>query len=216
MHFVNFRVNRFEHEYLYADQLRLNQIYINLLSNAIKYTEPGGQVNVEMWEKPGTTEKSVSLTYVVTDTGMTPEFMATMYQLFSRQTDSRVNAIQGTGLGLAITKQIFDLMHGTIDCQSQVGVGTTFTVVLEIPLADRLVDEMMLPPIRVLLADDDKVVLETGSEALAAIGITVESGTEAVRAATDRMDYRVVVLDWKMTDMDGIEAARQIRAGWEK
>ena len=131
----NFRINRFEHEYLYADQLRINQICINLLSNAIKYTEPGGQVCVDMREEPGETEKTARLVYTVADTGMgmTPEFMAKMYQPFSRQTDSRVNTIQGTGLGLAITKQMIDLMHGTIDCQSEVGKGTTFTVTLEIP-----------------------------------------------------------------------------------
>jgi Signal transduction histidine kinase len=213
----NFRVSQFEHEYLYADQLRLNQIYINLLSNAIKYTEPGGKVNVEMREEPGTTEKSVRLTYMVADTGMgmTPEFMAKMYSPFSRQTDSRVNKIQGTGLGLAITKQMIDLMHGTIDCQSEVGKGTTFTVVLDLPVADKLIDEMMLPSMRVLLADDDDVLLETGKEALTAIGVTadtVQSGTEAVKAVSERNDYRVVILDWKMPDMDGIEAARQIRA----
>ncbi len=213
----NFRVSQFEHEYLYADQLRLNQIYINLLSNAIKYTEPGGKVNVEMREEPGATEKSVRITYIVADTGMgmTPEFMAKMYSPFSRQTDSRVNKIQGTGLGLAITKQMIDLMHGTIDCQSEVGKGTTFTIVLDLPVADKLIDEMKLPSMRVLLADDDDVLLETGKEALTSIGATadtVQSGTEAVRAVSERNDYRVVILDWKMPDMDGIEAARQIRA----
>ena len=213
----NFRINRFEHEYLYADQLRINQIYINLLSNAIKYTEPGGQVCVDMRQEPGDTDKTVRLTYVVADTGMgmTPEFMAKMYQPFSRQTDSRVNTIQGTGLGLAITKQMIDLMHGTIDCQSEVGKGTTFTVTLEIPLTDKLVDDMMLPPIRVLLADDDPVLLETAQDTLRSIGAeadTVSSGADAVRMTQERTDYQVVILDWKMPDMDGIEAARLIRA----
>ncbi len=213
----NFRINHFDHEYLYADQLRLNQIYINLLSNAVKYTQPGGRVCVEMRQDPGETEKSVRITYVVADTGMgmTPEFMARMYQPFSRQVDSRVNTIQGTGLGLAITKQMIDLMHGTIDCQSEVGKGTTFTVTLDIPLADKLVDEMMLPPMRVLLADDDPVLLETAGDTLRSIGAeadTVTSGAEAIQKVSDRADYRVVILDWKMPDMDGIETARQIRA----
>ena len=212
----NFRVNHFDHEYLYADQLRINQIYINLLSNAIKYTEPGGQVCVDMRQEPGETDKTVKLIYVVADTGMgmTPEFMSRMYQAFSRQTDSRVNTIQGTGLGLAITKQMIDLMKGTIDCQSEVGKGTTFTVTLEIPLADKLVGEMMLPPIRVLLADDDPVLLETARDTLHSIGAeadTVSSGQEAVRLVSEKADYRVVILDWRMPDMDGIEAARQIR-----
>ena len=126
-----------------------------------------------------------------------------------------MNTIQGTGLGLAITKQMIDLMHGTIDCQSEVGKGTTFTIVLELPIADKLIDEMMLPSMRVLLADDDNVLLETGKEELIAIGVTVDtaqSGAEAVQAVSDRKDYRVVILDWKMPDMDGVEAARQIRA----
>ena len=213
----NFRIGRFDHEHLYADQLRINQILINLLSNAIKYTEPNGQVNVEMREEPCASESSVRLTYVVADTGigMTPEFMARMYQPFSRQTDSRVNTIQGTGLGLAITKQMVDLMHGTIDCRSEVGRGTTFTVTLDIPLADKPEEEMTLPPIRVLLADDDAVLLETAKDALGSIGAEAHvaaSGTEAVRMASEQADYQVVILDWKMPDMDGIEAAQQIRS----
>jgi CheY-like chemotaxis protein len=96
-----------------------------------------------------------------------------------------------------------------------VGKGTTFTIVLDLPVADKLIDEMKLPSMRVLLADDDDVLLETGKEALTSIGATadtVQSGTEAVRAVSERNDYRVVILDWKMPDMDGIEAARQIRA----
>ena len=213
----NFSVGRFDHEYLYADQLRLNQVFINLLSNAIKYTDPRGRVNVEMREEPGETDRSVRLIYVVSDTGigMTPEFMARMYQPFSRQTDSRVNAVQGTGLGLAITKQMIDLMHGTIDCRSEVGKGTAFTVTLDVPLAEKPVDEMMLPPIHVLLADDDAVLLETAKDTLRSIGAetdTVSSGAEALRMLSQPNDYSVVILDWKMPDMDGIEAARRIRA----
>ena len=213
----NFRVSRFEHEYLFADQLRINQIYINLLSNAIKYTEPGGRVCVELHETESENGKSAKITYMVADTGMgmTPEFMARMYQPFSRQTDSRVNKIQGTGLGLAITKQMIDLMGGTIDCKSEVGKGTTFTVTLDIPLADKLTDDLMLPQIRVLLVDDDEVLLETAKDTLKSIGVqadTVQSGEDAVRAVQANGPYRVVILDWKMPDMDGIEAAKRIRA----
>ncbi|MBQ7509267.1 MAG: response regulator, partial [Spirochaetales bacterium] len=213
----NFRISSFEHEYLYADQLRLNQICINLLSNAIKYTEPGGQVNVDMKEEAGSAEKTIRLTYVVSDTGMgmTPEFMARMYQPFSRQTDSRVNAIQGTGLGLAITKRMIEMMNGTIDCKSEVGKGTTFTVVLEIPIADKPEEDLMLPPMRVLLADDDPVILETAGETLQSMGVqadAVRTGAEAVGRVSSDHDYKVVILDWKMPDLDGIEAARRIRS----
>ncbi len=213
----NFRISRFEHEYLYADQLRLNQIYINILSNAIKYTEPGGQVNVEMREEAGSSEKTIRLTYIVSDTGMgmSPEFMARMYQPFSRQTDSRVNTIQGTGLGLAITKQMIELMNGSIDCQSELGKGTTFTVILELPVAEKQLEEMRLPQMRVLLADDDPVTLETAGDTLRSLGAEVDtatSGAEAVGKVTAEHDYRVVILDWKMPDMDGLEVARRIRA----
>ena len=131
----SFHINKMEKEYLYADQLRLNQIYINILSNAIKYTEPGGSVRVDMSEEDSPKSGCVRLTYVVADTGigMSPEFVENMYQPFLRQVDSRVNSIEGTGLGLAITKQMVDLMGGTIECQSEQGKGTTFTVVLDIP-----------------------------------------------------------------------------------
>ena len=216
----DFRINRIEHEYLYADQLRINQIFINLLSNALKYTNPGGRVHVDLKEETIEDGKSVRLTYAVADTGigMTDEFMRNMYQPFSRQTDSRVNAIQGTGLGLAITKQMIELMGGTIDCQSKVNVGTTFTVTLDIPIADKMVEEMVLSPIRALIADDDEVLLETALDTLMSIGVTAEpakNGTDAVQMAVARhsqgQDYEVVILDWKMPDMDGLEAARRIR-----
>ena len=211
-----FHIDRVSHEYLYADQLRINQIFINLLSNAIKYTEPGGQVCVDMKEEPGQTDKSVQLIYKVSDNGigMTPEFMAKMYEPFSRQTDSRVNAISGTGLGLAITKQMIDLMNGTIDCQSEAGKGTTFTVKLEIAIADRQMEEMKLPPIRVLIADDDEVLLETAKDTLSSIGVkadTARSGAEAIQMISDSADYQVMILDWKMPDMDGIEVTRRLR-----
>ena len=216
----NFRTSRMEKEYLYADQLRLNQIYINILSNAIKYTEPGGHVSVDMREEESQKPGCVRLTYRVSDSGigMSPEFMATMYQPFSRQTDSRVNSIQGTGLGLAITKQMVDLMGGVIDCQSEQGKGTTFTVILDIPIADRQREDMMLEPMDVLVVDDDEILLETAVDTLESLGATVDqarSGLEALgmimhRNKTGR-DYGVVILDWKMPDIDGIETIRRIR-----
>ncbi len=217
----NFRISRIEKEYLHADQLRLNQVYINILSNAIKYTEPGGRVSVDLREEESQKPGCVRLTYIVSDTGigMSPEFMATMYQPFSRQTDSRVNSIQGTGLGLAITKQMVDLMEGTIDCQSEQGKGTVFTVVLDLPAADRQRDEMMLEPMDVLIADDDEVLLETGAETLESLGVKADragNGAEALRMIRERhdagQDYRVVIMDWKMPDIDGIETIRRIRA----
>ena len=216
----NFRTSRMEIEYLYADRLRLNQIYINILSNAIKYTEPCGHVSVDMREEKSQTSGCVRLTYTVSDSGigMSPEFMKNLYQPFSRQTDSRVNSIQGTGLGLAISKQMVDLMGGTIDCQSEQGKGTTFTVILDIPIADRQREDMMLEPMDALIVDDDEILLETAVDTLESLGLTAdraESGLEALgmilhRHETGR-DYSIVILDWKMPDIDGVETIRRIR-----
>ena len=216
----SFHINRMEKEFLYADQLRLNQIYINILSNAIKYTEPGGKVSVDLREEEGDAPGSVRLAYVVADTGigMSPEFMERMYQPFSRQTDSRVNSIQGTGLGLAITKQMVELMDGTIECQSEVGKGTTFTIVMDVPAADRQIEDMQLGPIDVLLVDDDAVMLETAADSLESLGANVETaggGLEALGMVKHRQNegrtYDVAIVDWKMPDVDGIETVRRIR-----
>jgi len=216
----NFRVNRMEKEYLYADQLRLNQIYINILSNAVKYTEPGGSVSVDMQEEESSAAGCVKLTYRVSDTGigMSPEFMEKMFQPFSRQTDSRINSIQGTGLGLAITKKMVDLMGGTIDCQSEQGKGTTFTVAIDIPVSDRQRDDIRLDPIDILVVDDDKVYLQTTTDTLMSLGASAEcagSGAEAIEMIKSRRQqggqYDLVILDWKMPGMNGIETLRRIR-----
>ena len=219
IHF-NFRINRMEKEYLYADQLRLNQIYINILSNAIKYTEPGGSVSVDLREEESEKAGCVKLVYIVSDTGigMTPEFMEKMFEPFSRQTDSRVNSIQGTGLGLAITKQMVELMEGTIECRSEVGKGTTFTITLDIPVAEKQLEEMRFEGVEVLIADDDQILLDTAVDALESLGIEAErasNGREALemvrRRHEDGKDYDVVILDWKMPDMDGFATTRRIR-----
>ena len=265
-----FHIRNMQTEYLYADQLRINQIFINILSNAIKYTQPGGSVTVSMEErtggemagahaagkpgemagkpaawKPGEVpgkpaagkpgeiaaapaegksgtgqEAYVTLVYRVADTGigMSKEFMATMYQPFSRGTDSRVNTIQGTGLGLAITKQMVDLMGGRIDCESEEGKGTIFTVTLTLPVADQQTVQADLENVDVLLVDDDEILLETGLEtlrSLKAIAETASSGEEAISLVTNRhaigKDYDLVILDWKMPGMSGIEVVKTLR-----
>ena len=216
----SFHINHMDKEYLHTDQLRLNQIYINILSNAIKYTEPGGRVTVDMYEKESTKPDCVRLIYVVADSGigMTPEFMETMYEPFSRQTDSRVNSIQGTGLGLAITKRMVDLMDGTIDCQSKQGEGTTFTVALDIPVADKQLDDIHLNQVDVLIAADDEIFLQTSADELESLGAKAElarSGAEALEKIIQRhgsgTDYSIVILDKKIPDMDCIEAIQKIR-----
>jgi signal transduction histidine kinase/DNA-binding response OmpR family regulator len=217
----SFHINQIEKEYLYTDQLRLNQIYINILSNAIKYTEPGGRVSVGLFEKISEIPGCVQLKYVVADTGigMSPEFMENMYQPFSRQIDSRVNSIQGTGLGLAITKQMVELIGGVIECQSEQGVGTTFTVVLDIPVADRQRDNLRLEPIDVLVVGDDESALRTTVETLEALGASADKaqiGAEATSMIELRhhsgKDYKVVIVDYKMPETDGIETIKRIRS----
>ena len=217
----SFHINQMEKEYLYTDQLRLNQIYINILSNAIKYTEPGGRVGVTLREDKSDVPGCVLLTYIVEDTGigMSPEFMENMYTPFSRQVDSRVNSIQGTGLGLAITKQMVELIGGKIECQSEQGKGTTFTVALDIPVADRQREDMQLDPIDVLIVDDDEIMLQTAVDTLQSLGASVEqagSGLEAIGMIEHRhlagKDYNVIIIDWKMPEVDGLETIRRIRS----
>ena len=216
----SFRINRMEKEYLYADQLRLNQIYINILSNAIKYTQPGGRVSVDLREEESSVPGCVKLCYTVADNGigMTPAFMEKMYQPFSRQTDSRVNSIQGTGLGLAITKKMVDLMGGTIDCESAPGKGTTFTIKIDIPVADRQREDLKLDELDVLIVDDDPILLQTTSETLESMGVhadCADNGAQALDMIAQRheqgRDYGIVIVDWRMPGMDGVETVRSIR-----
>ncbi len=211
----SFRTNSMNIEYLYADQLRLNQIYINILSNAIKYTLPGGSVFVDIKEEESQKDGCVKLIYRVEDTGigMSKEYMDDMYQAFTRQTDSRVNSIQGTGLGLAITKQMVDLMEGTIECQSEQGKGTTFTVTLDIPIAEYQRGEMKLKPMNVLIADDDEVLLKTALETLESLGLKADmarSGAEAIKMVKEK-HYDIAIVDLMMPDLNGVETIRRIR-----
>ncbi len=214
----SFRTHDFNYEWLYADKLRLNQIFTNLLSNALKYTNENGKVAVDIKELPSEKEGYVTLIYVVEDNGigMSPEYLEKMYQPFTRATDSRVNSIQGTGLGLAITKQMVDLMNGKIECESEVGKGTKFTVTIDLPIDEKPAEEMVLPPIKVLIVDDDEVLLKTADDTLRSLGAetyTASSGKQALEMVKENKNnqYKVVILDWKMPDMSGLEVSKKIK-----
>ncbi len=217
----NVRVHNIYNEYLFGDELRLNQVLINILSNAVKYTQSGGQIWMDLKEE--TVEghpELVRLVYIVEDTGigMSKEFQENMYESFARADDKNYGNMQGTGLGLTISKRMIDLMDGDIQCVSEVGKGTKFTVTIDLPIADRLMEDMILPPMDTLLVDDDEVFLESAADTLRNMGITpycVKTGAEAIAAAAERHrkgnDYPVIIVDWKMPEMDGIETIRHIR-----
>lgn len=211
-----------KHEYLYADELRLNQIFINLLTNAVKYTNPGGKVVLDFTETPLPEDSSkVILKYTVVDTGvgMSGEFMKNMYQTFTRAADPRIDKVQGSGLGLAITKQMVDLMHGAIDCESEPGKGTKFTVTLPLQTAEKTID-FRLPPLQLLLAGSDEVFLETAEAVLVSMGVSVDKADNAHEAIAlaaagheGGKDYQVMIVDLHMPDMDSNQIVRALRAG---
>ncbi len=215
------RVHDIKKEYLFADELRLNQIFINILSNAVKYTPEGGHISMDLREEfiAGVSDK-VRLVYVVEDTGvgMSKEFQENMFESFKRANPEKFGEVQGSGLGLTISKNMIDLMGGTIDCESELGKGTKFTVSLELPIAERIMDDLILPDMEVLLVDDDEIFLESASNTLRQMGISPEcvtNGPDAIKKSVDRHnvgnDYPVIIVDWQMPGMNGIETIRQIR-----
>ncbi len=216
------RVHNIKKEHLFADELRLNQIFINILTNAVKYTPEGGHISMDLAEEfiAGVSDK-IRVIYTVEDSGigMSKEFMEHMYDSFSRANPENHGDIQGTGLGLTISKTMVDLMNGKIECESEVGKGSKFTVTLDLPIAEKIMNDLILPPMEVLLADDDEVFLESAACTLRQMGISpycVNNGADAVKKAVERHeqdnDYPVIIVDWQMPVMNGIETIRQIRA----
>ncbi len=210
-------------EHVLCDKLRLNQILLNLLSNAMKFTKPGGIVSVRVIQKGTAPEGRAAYEFQVKDTGigMTKEFQEHVFEPFERERTSTVSGIQGTGLGMAITKNIVDMMGGTITVASEEGKGTTFTVSLQFstclgPVRQEVIPE--LKDLRALVADDDFNTCSSVTKMLSTIGMRPDwttSGKEAVlrvKLAWEQNDeYSVYIIDWLMPDMNGVEVVRRIR-----
>ena len=212
-------------ELVYGDKLRLNQVIINLLSNAVKYTQVGGEISFTIEELKESIRNHAHLRLIVKDNGlgMSEDFVKVIFEPFSRETTEAKREIQGTGLGMAITKQIVDLMGGTITVKSKRGEGSEFIV--EIELA-KVVHKNENPKQfwqdhgikKMLVVDDEEDVCVEVKELMSDTGVEVDyatSGKVALEKITamhnGETKYDIVILDWKMPEMDGLEAAKHIR-----
>lgn len=210
-------------EHVMCDKLRLNQVLLNLLSNAMKFTKPGGLVGVRIVQKGNAPEGWASYEFEIKDSGigMSKEFLEHVFEPFERERTSTVSGIQGTGLGMAITKNIVDMMNGTITVESEEGKGSTFTVALQFKTCTGSVRQEVIPELsglRALVADDDFNTCSSVTKMLSVIGMRPDwttSGKEAVlraQLATEQSDeYAVYIIDWLMQDMNGVEVVRRIR-----
>ncbi len=210
-------------EDIYCDKLRLNQVLLNLLSNSIKYTPAGGSINMRITERPGAPAGYANYEFHIKDNGigMSEDFVSHIFEPFERERSSTISGIQGTGLGMAITKNIIDMMNGTIEVKSEPGVGTEFLVSFPLRLHAEAKEPQIIEKLqngRALVVDDDFNTCDSVSYMLQQIGMRAEwtlSGKEAVlrtrQAVTRNDNYCVYIVDWLMPDMNGVEVARRIR-----
>ena len=206
----NVTVTDVKHEYLVGDETRLNQILINLLSNAVKYTQEGGNIWFRIIELSPRSGQFAHLRIEVEDDGygMTPEYLKTIFDAFTRAENSTTNKVQGTGLGMAITKNIVELMGGTIEVFSEVDKGSLFRVELELRIPDLQSDEQFWKQngiSRILAVDDDEDICRSIQILMNSTGILVDTasgGEQALRmieeAHSNNQEYHVILLDEKM------------------
>lgn len=203
-----------------CDGVRLNQVLINLLSNAIKFTPANGKINVFLsQEESPMGENYVRCHFRVKDNGigMSEEFQKKIFDTFSRE-DMKVQKIEGTGLGMAISKFIVNMMGGTIEVQSKQGVGSEFHITVDLEKATIEETDMVLPPWRLLVVDNNEDLCRSAAAALKEVGVSADwvlSGREALEKIEknhkNHMDYEIILLDWKMPDMNGLETTKEIR-----
>ncbi|MCI9068322.1 MAG: response regulator, partial [Lachnospiraceae bacterium] len=214
-------IQRIETEEVHCDSIRLNQILINLLSNAIKFTPEEGYINVYLSQEPSPKgDAYVRCHFRVKDTGigMDREFQEHIFDTFSRERNDRVDKIEGTGLGMAITRSIVDVMGGDIELASEPGRGSEFHIILDMERAEVKEEDMVLPPWKMLVVDNNEDLCLSAVSTLKEIGIEAEwamDGETAVEMVRKRHveedDYEIVLLDWKMPGMDGLAALKEIR-----
>ena len=212
-------------DYYIGDNMKLRQVLINILGNAVKFTPSGGKVDVEV-ERIACLDDKSTLRFVIKDTGigMSKDFLPHIFDAFAQEDSSTTNKYGSSGLGLAITKNIVELMNGNIQVESEKGKGTTFTVTVTLmnsKLSKTEDEDIKINPqeMSVLIVDDDEIAGQHAKLVLEKIGIAsdfVNSGKEAIEMVklrqARRLPYNLILVDWKMPEMDGVETARQIRA----
>ena len=212
-------------DYYIGDDMKLRQVLLNILGNAVKFTPEGGTIGFTI-EDVKRLNNQATLRFTVRDTGigMSEEFLPRIFDAFSQEDSSLTSKSGSTGLGMPITKSIVELMNGQIDVESKKGAGTTFTVTVTLALANRKASEaeefdLHLHEISVLVIDDDRIACDHAQLVLSHMGIaceTVLSGEDAVELVrirhTRREDFNLILVDWKMPGMDGVEVTRQIRS----
>lgn len=211
-------------EDVYCDKIRLNQVLLNLLSNAIKFTTPGGMVSVRISQLNSVSDGKGRYELRVKDTGigMSSEFAERIFNPFERERNSTVSKIQGTGLGMSISKNIIDMMGGTIEVHTEQGKGTEFVIRLELRLQSecKKVEKIKeLEGLRALVVDDDFNTCDSVTKMLLRVGMRSEwtvSGKEAVLRARQAIEvddvFHAYIIDWRLPDMNGIEVTRRIRS----
>lgn len=211
-------------DYYIGDSVKLRQVLINILGNAVKFTPTGGKVEL-LIKKTGGFDGRSALQFRVSDTGigMSKEYLPKIFDTFSQEDAGATNKYGSSGLGMAITKNIVEMMNGDIQVESEKNVGTVFTINLTLMDSERVLEDdedMEIHPqdMKVLVVDDDPLACEQAKLVLSQAGIvaeSVESGSDAlelVKLSQARQEpYNLIIVDWQMPEMDGVETSRQIR-----